>query len=294
MSTFPQRGHEQAQRSAPSAPTPPSPVLRPPEAATCGPRAAVRELRHDPDDRPFIVIWEVTRACQLVCQHCRADAQTRFHPDQLTLPEGTALLDDIAAFGKPAPIVVLTGGDPFERRDLEDLVAHGSSIGLSMALSPSVTANVTPERLAALHAAGGKALSLSLDGSRAETHDDFRGFGGTYDATLAAAQQVRDAGFRLQINSTVTTRTVDGLPDLMVQVKGMGAHLWSIFFLVPTGRGQALQALDADQVEDVLQWAQDCSGYIAIKTTEAQAYRRVAMQRATGDAPPHGELSTTV
>lgn len=289
MSTIPQPHGEDAAPAPASRPAS-SPASRPTEATTRGPRAAVRELRHDPDDRPFIVIWEVTRACQLVCKHCRADAQTRFHPDQLTLEQGKTLLDDIAAFGRPTPIVVLTGGDPFERRDLEDLVAHGSAIGLSMALSPSVTANVTPDRLAALNAAGGKAISLSLDGSRAETHDAFRGFGGTYDATLVAAQQVRDAGFRLQINSTVTTRTVDELPDLMVQVRGMGAHLWSIFFLVPTGRGQALQALDADQVEDVLQWAQDCSGFIAIKTTEAQAYRRVAMQRATGDAPPHGEL----
>ncbi len=253
-------------------------------------RAAVRELRHDPDDRPFIVIWEVTRACQLACAHCRADAQQRFHPDQLTTEHGKALLDDIAQFGRPTPIVILTGGDPFERKDLEELVAHGTGLGLSMALSPSVTANFTRERLASLREAGGKAVSLSMDGCRAQTHDAFRGFKGTYDKTLEAAKVTTDAGFRLQINTTVTRRTVTELPDLMVQVKDLGAHLWSLFFLVPTGRGQALQALDAQENEDVLQWAHDVSGYIAIKTTEAQVYRRVAMQRATDEAPPHGEL----
>ncbi|GAB2475801.1 TIGR04053 family radical SAM/SPASM domain-containing protein [Luteococcus sediminum] len=258
--------------------------------ATGARRSPVRELRHDPDDRPFIVIWEVTRACQLACAHCRADAQQRFHPDQLTTTEGRALLDDIAQFGKPTPIVILTGGDPFERTDLEELVAHGNRLGLSMALSPSVTANFTAQRLASLRAAGGKAISLSLDAAHAELHDAFRGFSGTYDATLAAALVVNEAGFRLQINSTITRRTVTELPDLMVQVKQMGTHLWSLFFLVPTGRGQALQALDAQENEDVLQWAHDVSGYIAIKTTEAQAYRRVAMQRDTDDAPPHGAL----
>lgn len=269
--------------SASTAPHPGKPEHR-------GPKSAVRELRHDPDDRPFIVIWEVTRACQLACAHCRADAQKRFHPNQLTLEHGKALLDDIAEFGKPTPIVILTGGDPFERKDLEQLVEHGTSLGLSMALSPSVTANYTPPRLTDLREAGGKAISLSLDGARAETHDAFRGFGGTYDATLVAAKTATDIGYRLQVNSTVTKRTVEELPDLMMQVKDMGAHLWSLFFLVPTGRGQALQALSAEENEDVLQWAQDVSGYIAIKTTEAQAFRRVAMQRAEGNAPQHGEL----
>ena len=257
-----------------------------------GPEAsrAVRELRHDPDDRPFIVIWEVTRACQLACKHCRADAQKRFHPDQLTFEQGAALLEDIAGFGRPTPIVILTGGDPFERADLERLVTHGSELGLAMALSPSVTANFTPERIASLRAAGGKALSLSLDAAHAEIHDAFRGFSGTFDATLDAARIATDAGFRLQINSTVTRRTVTELPELMVRVKDMGAHLWSLFFLVPTGRGQALQALGPEENEDVLQWAHDVSGYIAIKTTEAQAFRRVAMQRATGQEPAHGPL----
>lgn len=260
------------------------------ESGAARTRPAVRELRHDPDDRPFIVIWEVTRACQLACAHCRADAQKRFHPDQLTLEHGKALLDDIAQFGKPTPIVILTGGDPFERQDLEELVAHGTRLGLSVALSPSVTANFTAERLTSLREAGGKAVSLSLDGARAETHDAFRGFGGTYDATLEAARITTDAGFRLQINSTVTRRTVVELPDLMVQVKEMGALLWSLFFLVPTGRGQRLQALTAEENEDVLQWAHDVSGYIAIKTTEAQAYRRVAMQRVADIQPEHGPL----
>ena len=104
---------------------------------------AVRRLRHDAAKRPFLVIWEVTRACELVCAHCRADAVHDRHPFELTTDEGRRLLDDLAAFGTPRPLVVLTGGDPFERDDLSELVAHGTAAGLHLALAPSVTPRVT-------------------------------------------------------------------------------------------------------------------------------------------------------
>ncbi|WP_347352592.1 TIGR04053 family radical SAM/SPASM domain-containing protein [Intrasporangium sp.] len=253
-------------------------------------RKAVRRLRHDAGDRPMIVIWEVTRACALVCRHCRADAQHRRDPGELTTEQGRALLDDIAGFGTPYPIVVLTGGDPFERPDLAELVRHGHSLGLHMALSPSVTPRLTPAVLAELRAAGAGALSLSLDGASAATHDAFRGVRGVFDQTLVAAGQVREAGFRLQVNSTVTKDNVGELPQLLELVLGLGVSLWSVFFLVPTGRGQLLGALDAEQVEDVLHWLHDVSDLVALKTTEAPHYRRVAIERAraaaSGAAPP--------
>jgi radical SAM protein len=255
---------------------------------------AVRHQRHDVHDRPFIVIWEVTRACQLACLHCRADAIRRRNPLELDTAEGRALLDGIADFPKPHPIVVLTGGDPFERPDLADLVRHGTGLGLSMALSPSVTPNLTADRLHELRDAGARAVSLSLDGARPETHDEFRGFSGTFADTLAAADLVRAEGFRLQVNSTVTRSTVEELPRLLRTVLDLGASLWSVFFLVPTGRGQRLQALSAPEVEDVLHWLADVSTHIAVKTTEAPHYRRVVLQReaarATGRTPAGGPL----
>jgi radical SAM protein len=259
-----------------------------------GTSRAVRHQRHDVHDRPFIVIWEVTRACQLACLHCRADAIARRNPLELDTAEGRALLEGIAGFPRPHPIVVLTGGDPFERPDLADLVRHGTDLGLSMSLSPSVTPNLTADRLHELRHAGAKAVSLSLDGARAETHDAFRGFSGTFADTLAAAGLVRETGFRLQVNSTVTRSTVEELPRLLRTVLDLGASLWSVFFLVPTGRGQQLQALSAAEVEDVLHWLADVSTHIAVKTTEAPHYRRVVLQReaarAAGEVVLHGPL----
>lgn len=258
------------------------------------PRTVIRTMRQDIDSKPFIVIWEVTRACALVCAHCRADAQTHAHPRQLTTEQGRALLDDIATWDPPRPLVVLTGGDPFERADLEELVRHGTSRGLSVALSPSVTPKFTPERIASLHDAGAKAVSLSLDGAFAATHDAFRGFTGTFDKTMVAAGVVKANRMRLQVNSTVTRDNVDELPDLFMRVRGMGAALWSVFFLVPTGRGQQLKALTAEQVEDVLIWLHEISSMIAIKTTEAPHYRRVVLQRTRGmtlaTGPLHDQL----
>lgn len=258
----------------------------------------VRTLHHDVADRPFIVIWEVTRACALVCAHCRADAVLHRNPLELSTEEGKRLLDDIAGYRHPRPIVVLTGGDPFERPDLAELVAYGTGAGLHVALSPSVTPKLTADVLVGLRAAGAKAVSLSLDGATAATHDGFRGVPGVFDRTVAAAAMVREAGFRLQVNSTVTKANVHELPAMLARVVELGATLWSVFFLVPTGRGALLEPLPAEDVEEVLHWLHDVSDVVPIKTTEAPHYRRVAIQRAAVDdvdaAFPPGPLRTSL
>lgn len=253
---------------------------------TTDPGPEVRTLRHDPDVQPFIVIWEVTRACQLVCQHCRADAISQRNPAELTTAQGRALLDDLATFGPPHPLVVLTGGDPFERDDLEELVAHGTAQGLHVSLSPSVTPRLTRPTLERLRDAGAKAVSLSLDGATAATHDGFRGIDGVFDDTLDAAHLVGELGLRLQVNTTVTQGNLAELPAILRQVIALHAGLWSVFFLVPTGRGAALEPPDAHETEDVLHWLHDASRLLAIKTTEAPHYRRVALQRRGGPAAP--------
>ncbi len=250
-------------------------------------RTAIRKVHQDTDQRPFLVIWESTRACQLVCQHCRADSQNEPHPLQLTTAEGKRLLDDIASFGAPSPMVVISGGDPFERSDLTELIAYGKQIGLSMALAPSVTPKATRARFAAAAAAGAKAVSISLDGASAATHDGFRGIEGVYDATVPVCRDIVDLGLRLQINTTVTAGNVDELPDLLRQVIDLDAFLWSVFLLVPTGRGEALQALPPEEVEDVLHWLVDVSHHLAVKTTEAPHFRRVVLQRRrVGEVDP--------
>ncbi|TQJ90891.1 TIGR04053 family radical SAM/SPASM domain-containing protein [Streptomyces sp. SLBN-31] len=240
---------------------------------------AVRRQRHDAAERPFIVIWESTRACPLACLHCRAEAVPRRDPRELDTAEAKDLLRQVAEFGQPAPLFVITGGDPFQRPDLTELIAHGRRIGVRVAVSPSGTPTLTEERLRAVHAAGASGLSLSLDGSTAEVHDTFRGVPGVYRWTLDAWDTARSLGMKVQINTTVARHNLHDLPDIVRLVAEHGAMLWSAFFLVPTGRGRDLGALTPAETEDVLNFVHDVGLTVPAKTTEAHHFRRVALQR---------------
>lgn len=230
---------------------------------------------------PFIVIWEVTRACALACVHCRAEAIPRRHPDELTTAEGQALIDRVAAFEPRKPLVVLTGGDPLRRRDVAELVRHGVARGLSVSMTPSGTAAVTRQRLEEVREAGLARLAVSLDGSTPEAHDAFRRVRGSHRYTMRIVDDARDLGLPLQINTTVCRETVGDLPAIAETVAASGAVLWALFFLIPVGRAQPLQALDADRIERVLEWAADLRRQVpfGIKTTEAPHYHRVLAQR---------------
>jgi radical SAM protein len=231
---------------------------------------------------PFIVIWETTRACALACVHCRAEAIPRRDSDELTTEEGMRLIDRVRAFGTPSPIFVLTGGDPLRRPDIAELVAYGTRIGVPVSLTPSGTAAVTQDRLAALKDAGLARLAVSLDGATAEAHDAFRGVRGSHRHTVRIIERARALGLPLQINTTVCKRTLDDLPALARQMSEFGVVLWALFFLIPVGRAQADQGLGADEIESVLRWAVELSRHVrfGIKTTEAPHYHRILAQHA--------------
>ena len=243
----------------------------------------------DTDERPFVLVWELTRACALTCKHCRADAQPDRHPDELTTAEGKALLDEARAFGENQ-LVVLSGGDPLARDDTVELVEYGADRGLLMTLTPSGTASLTPDRVSALADAGTRRLALSVDGGSRVAHDEFRGEPGSFDATIRAAEAARDADLPLQINTTVCAETVDELPAIRELVADLGAVLWSVFFLVPIGRGAVLDAIEPERAERVMEWLAEVEidERFGIKTTEAPHYRRVALQQrhddGTGDS----------
>jgi radical SAM protein len=230
---------------------------------------------------PFIVIWEVTRACALACLHCRASAIPRRHPHELSTEEGFRLIDQVRAFGDPPPLFVLTGGDPMRRPDLADLVRYASDAGLSVALTPSGTAAVTRKRLEELKAAGLKRIAVSLDGPDPETHDAFRRVRGSYDWTMKIIEAVTDLGIPLQINTTIGRITYPHLEAMIERVRELPITLWAVFFLIATGRGAALEQIDAEECERVLQVLYDLAPAVpfGIKTTEAPHFHRLAAQR---------------
>ncbi|MER6523985.1 TIGR04053 family radical SAM/SPASM domain-containing protein [Streptomyces sp. NPDC001508] len=239
----------------------------------------IRRQHQNVADKPFIVIWESTRACPLACLHCRAEAVPDRDPRELDTAAAQELMRQVAAFGQPAPLFVITGGDPFQRPDLLELIAYGEGAGVRVAVSPSGTPTLTPDRLRAVHEAGAVGLSLSLDGSTAELHDGFRGVPGVYRWTLDAWDTARALGMKVQINTTVARHNLHDLPDIVRLVADHGVMLWSAFFLVPTGRGGQLGALTPAEAEDILNFVYDVGLTVPAKTTEAHHFRRVALQR---------------
>lgn len=238
----------------------------------------------DFDRSPFIVIWELTRACALACLHCRAEAIPRRDPQEITTAEGVRLIEAVARFGRPAPLLVFTGGDPLRRPDVFDLITAGTGQGIRVALTPSGTAAARREKVVRLKAAGLARLAVSLDGSTAEIHDAFRGVRGSFAWTRRILEYAREAQLPIQINTTVTRHNRADLPRLAAGLGRLGIVLWSVFFLVPTGRGRPEDGVSAQEYEEILNDLYDLSHDVpfGIKTTEAPHYRRIVQERERG------------
>ena len=243
------------------------------------PTAPGRPALPDFDVAPFIVIWEMTQACDLACLHCRASAQPRRRPDELTTDEAKRLMDEVRAMGNP--LFVLTGGDPLKRPDTVEIVEYGARIGLRVAMTPSGTPLLTPTVLAELRDAGLARLAVSLDGSNATVHDRFRGVDGSFDASVRMLRVARELGLSTQINTTIHRGNVDDLESLSALAAALGIALWSLFVVVPTGRAHRGQLPTAEEMEDVFARVAGWADHLPfdVKTTAAPHYRRVALQR---------------
>ncbi len=255
--------------------------------------ASAASLRSSIDfgQRPMLVFWETTRACLLACRHCRASATTQAPPGELNTAEGYALIEQVAGFGRPYPILVLTGGDCLLRPDLFGLVDHAVSLGIPVCLSPSVTPLLDAGMIGRIAGSGVRAVSVSLDGCRATTHDGVRGIAGHFEQTVEAIAQLAAAGITVQVNTTVMDGNVDDLPGIAALVAQAGAHIWEVFFLVQVGRGAATGPVSPAVHEDVCHFLYDASAYsFIVRTVEAPFFRRVVRARRAGGRAPGSAL----
>lgn len=201
---------------------------------------------HEVEDDPFhgaprpVVVWAVTRACNLHCVHCYASATPGTLPDELTFEEGIALLDDLRAFGVPA--VLFSGGEPLFRSDTVDLIAYARSIGLSCTLSTNglLIDEVMVDRLTEV---GLKYVGISIDGIGSQ-HDRMRGMKGAFHRTLEAIDRCRARGLRVGVRFTVHALNQNALDAIFDLCLAHDVQRLCIYHLAYAGRGNRMQKVD--------------------------------------------------
>ncbi len=232
---------------------------------------------------PKWIAWEITRRCNLRCVHCRSasEEEIKGHPDFSTA-EAFRIIDDIASYAKP--VIVLSGGEPLKREDVFEIARYGTEKGLRMCLATNGTL-VNEEVCEKIKSSGVRIVSLSLDGSGEEVHDDFRSQKGAFAGTINAARLFKKNGIEFIINSSFTKRNQEEIPKVYKLAKELGATAWYMFMIVPTGRGEEImnELISKEEYEEILDWHYDMEmdeGEMLVRPTCAPHYYRVVLQQA--------------
>lgn len=241
----------------------------------------------DFDRRPILIFWESTRACMLACKHCRAEAMPHPAPGELSPAEGLRFIESLTGFGRPYPVLIITGGDVLMRPDAFDLIRYARQLGIPVGLAPSVTPKLTDDAIRQFVELGVTMISISLDGATASTHEKIRGITHHFAETVKALTRLVDAGLTVQVNTVVMRENVTELPAIAQILRDVGVKVWEVFFLIPVGRGQAVSALTPEECEDVCHFLYDASAHeVVVRTVEAPFFRRVlAWRTAHGPSP---------
>jgi radical SAM protein with 4Fe4S-binding SPASM domain len=229
----------------------------------------------------YLLAINLTRRCNLACDHCYMDARTRDQggPEELSTIEVRDLLDEVASRSDET-MVVLTGGEPLMRRDLEELVTHGNARGLSMVVGTNGVM-LTEKRVKSLKAAGTMGLGISVDSLDPDHHDRFRGCPGSWNKTLAGIEACRRYELPFQVHFSVTNDNAGETSAMIQFARDVGARVLNVFFLVCTGRGESMSDITPDRYEQVLQelvLAQEQSTDLIIRARCAPHFKRVAFQ----------------
>ena len=208
-----------------------------------------------PIKKPRVVAFEVTRRCQMNCVHCRASADADFK-DELDTPRCKKIIKSIADYNRC--VLIFTGGEPFERADIFDLIDYANSCGLMISLA-TCGYNFDRSKAEKLKKAGVLTLSFSLDSDEASQHDNFRQTGGAFEKTLNAIDIAKNTGLKFQINTTVTKLNFNKLDKFEKLAENLGAYCYNPFMLVPAGRAKQLSdiALTAREHEKTLKTVAD-------------------------------------
>ena len=243
----------------------------------------MRPQPYTPEDfpkNPLMFYYEVTRACDLVCKHCRASAQEDPAPDEMSTETALALIEDVARFPRK-PTICFTGGDPLKRADLFEIIRRATDLGIGSALTPSATPLATFEAFKKAKEAGVSAIGLSIDGPNAEVHDAFRGFEGSFAKAMEMLRYARDLELPVQVNTSITRRNAHLVDEIAEMLADKGIMMWSVFFLVPVGRGVEEIRITPAEYRQVFARLYERSQTMpySVRTTEAPHYRRYVLEQ---------------
>lgn len=201
-------------------------------------------LQFSVDKKP-VVVWNMTRRCNLKCVHCYSASADIDYPDELTTEEGKKLIDDLAAFG--SPVILFSGGEPLMRQDLLELAQYATDKGMRAVISTNGTL-ITKEIAAKLRNIGLSYVGVSLDGLE-KTHDRFRGMKGTFGKAMKGIRNCREAGIKVGIRFTVNKRNLADVPAMFDLLKKEKIERLCFYHLVYTGRGSKLREEDLTHEE---------------------------------------------
>jgi radical SAM protein with 4Fe4S-binding SPASM domain len=224
---------------------------------------------------PLVVSWNVTRKCNLKCQHCYINAATDELRDELTTEEAKRLIDQIYKVSRP--LLILSGGEPLLRQDLFEIIRYGASKGFRMGLGSN--GSLIDKKIARdLKEAGVKTVSISLDSSIPKNHDDFRGVEGSWQKAIEAITALRQNGILVQVNTTVTRQNHEEIDDIMSLAEELGVENFHLFFLVPTGRGTKLTDISPAMYEEMIKstFAKTRKHKLNVRPSCAPQFMRIA------------------
>ena len=201
-------------------------------------------LQFSKDKRP-VVVWNITRACNLKCVHCYAHATDGSTSDELSTEEGRRMIDDLAAFG--APVLLFSGGEPMVRKDMPELAAYAVEKGMRAVISTNGTL-IDRSTAQTLKKIGLSYVGISLDGLE-PVNDHFRGVGGAFKKALRGIENCQEAGIKVGLRFTINRRNVQEIPGIFDLLEDMEIPRVCFYHLVYAGRGSELVADDLTHEE---------------------------------------------
>jgi len=200
---------------------------------------------------PHVVAWNLTKRCNLRCSHCYISAGPfETAESELTTAECHRVIDELLAVN-PSPMLILSGGEPLLRQDLEEIASHASGRGATVVVGTNGT-TLTEPRVAMLKRAGVSGVAVSVDSLDEGVHDHFRGGAKALERTKEALSHLREQRIDVVVQTTATPRNVAEIPALLEWAAEEGAVCFNLYFLVPTGRGVDLLDLAPQRIETLL------------------------------------------